>query len=252
MANKKLTSFEEFGGRPISNAGSSFEEFGGRPLTEPPGGIPRAGQTIDPALVPSKLRELLPTKEQAPEFIGSMAGGLASGSRFNPAGSVTSGLGAAGGELVRQGLEKTGVFETPAPQSFSELGKRVGEAFLRGTGSQLLGAGIGKIGEKVLSPFAKNPVFLQEVEKEIGTKLPLTKVSEGNLPKLLEKSAENMPFGGWITEQKANMLRGFKNYAERVGESIAENRPPEVTGNLAKESLQGFRETFRQLKKFTL
>lgn len=237
----------KYGGFEITKSSSEVDpsKYGGfeikSDLTPPPGGIPQAGPTINP-------KSLIPRKEDIPELAATTAMGLLTASRKTPVASVLGGAAAMGGEIIKQGGQVLGKFEGEPPKTFSEAGMRNLKAFGRGLGGEILGRGVQYGVGKALAPLSKKADYLLGIEKELGTELPLSKITDSKAASVLERSAEYTPFGGWITKQKENMLKGFKNYSERVGESIAEKRPPEITGNLAKESLQGFRDNFKQVK----
>lgn len=199
--------------------------------------VQSAGPTIDPAKVPSKLKSLIPTKEQLPEFLGSMAGSF----RKEPGwGTAIAALGAATGEGVRQA-----VFEKK-PLTPKERISKLGWAATRGAFGEGMGRAVGKaftFGASAPEVAAANKLAVRE-----GIEVPVSNLTDSKAVQMTERALEYSPFGGIITRQKQVALGKFKEFANRVGGKIGADTPPEVTGSLAKEQTLAFKDAYDKAK----
>ena len=197
------------------------------------------GQEAGP--VPSRegLKTLLPTKEELPELVLSMAGGLA---KRTPAGIALSAGGAMAGEAIRQ------KFLSDEELTPKERFKKLGFAGVRG----VIGEGAGLAVGKLFHPFSGS--VTPEIEagrksaESVGIKPPLSAITEAKTPQALERFTEVSPFGGKITEQKNNAIKQFGIFADSVGAGIAPDKPSELVGELAEKSVQNFEKIFRATK----
>lgn len=186
-------------------------------------------------------KTLLPTKEELPEFVGSMAG---SALKKTLPGMALSAGGAMLGEGVRQ-------FRSPEKITPLERAKKFGWAGVRGA----VGEGIGRGVEKMFSPFASSftPKIQSELKaaEKVGIRPPLSTMSESPMVQGAERLAEFTPiWGGMITKQKQKAVEDFGRMAQSIGEKITPTgHSPEVTGNFAKEASKQFKETLDATKK---
>lgn len=205
--------------------------------------------------VPSKagLRSLIPEKEQLPEMIGSAVGSIATGGVPGVKGTLTSavgsGAGAVAGEAALQLGQRAGVFKGEPPASSEEALGRMGGAFARGAGSEVIGRGAAKLFTPFRGSFTPEIKKGMEAAERIGVKPALRNVTESRFLQASERGSEFFPVvGERITKAVAKSIDDFGNFAKSVGNNLGANRPPEVLGNLAKEATSAFFDRFQQSK----
>ncbi len=214
----------------------SAEDFLGKPLT--PGSVPPQVSGDVPA--PSEIKRFIPTKEQLPELAGSMAGAFM---HDTPQGIALSAAGAGIGEAGRQ------AFMSDEQLTPKERAMKIGGAMLRGGLGETVGRGV----SKMLTPFSGS--FTPEIQgqvadfKSIGGEAPLANQSESKTVQAMDRMGEMTPFGQFVTAQKQKALSTLDTYSKKIGSMISADRPPEVTGNMAKQQLISFKEAYDATKE---
>ena len=193
---------------------------------------------------PSEFKRFLPTKEQVPELIGSMAGAAA---RKTLPGMALSAGGAAVGEGIRQA-----VFEKE-PLTAIERAKKIGDAGLRGAFGELAGRGIGKAIGAAFDPFAKNVTPEITAQAAAATRAgvvpPLSAMTDSPRVQAIERAAEYSPIGGAaVTAKKKMAVKQLESYAEKISDNISPDNPPELVGEMATAKVKLFEQAFRKAK----
>lgn len=194
----------------------------------------------------STFRKILPTKKELPELGATFLAGLKASrlAALPAAGAV--GTASLATEIGKQVIEP--FREVPQIPSFTEALKRQAAAFGRGALGEIVPRGIGKL----VAPFRKtvSPEIetVRKTAETVGITPPLSTLSEAKTVQALERFGEVSPFGRIITTQKKKALEELENFSKRIGQNIAPDRPPELTGNLAKEAAKSFKEIYDATK----
>jgi hypothetical protein len=116
----------------------------------------------------------------------------------------------------------------------------------------MAGNKLGQAVGKVLKPFSGsvNPTAraATEAATKEGINLPLSNRTDSKMLEAGERVLEYSPFGSFITKKRDVALQGLKKMTDRVGAMIGPSRPPEVTGNLAKEATIAYKEAYDTTK----
>lgn len=195
------------------------------PTSAEMGGTP--GAPVDPKLSLAD-RALNFVADEGPAMAGAAIGG-AMGLPFGPAGIVGGGaLGAAGGELVKQGMRKV-IGGGPSAQSLPELGSNINRAMISGAlqegggavaaafpkvAAPVLKAGAANRMEKVLFPTTRENKYLtQKVSAELAERGPVAATKGGFEKKVLlakEKAGAELE-KAWANLGPAGQFGQFRN-----------------------------------------
>ena len=181
-----------------------------------------------------------------PELISTLATSAKFAGSKTPIGALAVGGAAAGGELIKQAGQKLDLIQGEPPQTLKESGKRV----LGAVGRNILGETVARGASGLIG---RSPSFTPEIEAQAktfqeatGAKPPLGTMTESKGTQVLERMAEFNPFGAKVTEMRKKAVDGLAKFAEKVGDKIKSKLPPEVSGALIKEDVQGFFDKFHQ------
>lgn len=156
---------------------------------------------------PKLVDRLTPTKEELPEFIGTMAGVFPKG---NLASVAVGGVGAAVGEGVRQAITKE---KLPTMKRV----EKIGEAGLRGMGANVLGRVVdmarGLFGKKI--PEATFNAFLQSSQAQAVSNI-------GKGAETMGAKAANLPLGEGMVGTRQVVLNKSKANIEALENKIQE------------------------------
>jgi len=194
--------------------------------------------TIKTTEAPPRITKVPDIREAIPEVGAATLAGLKFGARRFPVVAGAIGIASALGEAGRQAI-----FEEQ-PMTLGERLKLMGMAGLRGVLGVPIGKGIGKL----FSPF-RGGVTPQieagrKIAEEVGITPPLGTLTESRAVQVAERGLEFTPFGQAITRLRLKALEDFGDFTKSIGKKIAVDRPPEVTGNLAKEVLNELPKKF--------
>ena len=226
--------WEDYGPQPAEI--KPWEEYSG--LTES-----SSRQTSGPVVAPRSLLERLkPRKEDIPELAGTVIGSIAGG-------IPGAALGGAAGNAFKQLGQRGGVLPGEPPETSKEAALGIGGGALMGGASEILG----RAASRGLAPFAKSvtPEIRtgMEAAKRAGITPPISAQTEHPLVQAGERYAEfSWPFGAGITAQKKLALKQLDDYAEKIGQGLGPDRPPELVGELAKLKVKNFEQLFKKTK----
>jgi hypothetical protein len=173
------------------------------------------------------------------ELGGMMAGGAAGAglgaiTPLTPVGGAMVGgtLGYAGGDTAASFLERMAGERPPidsVQQALAETGRSLGTGGTLESVSRLVGKGVGAIGSKLLSPFARQyegaNKTLDEIAKAKGVTLDPHEVVQSRPLSLGHKVLENIPFtSGMIQRNEMKKLEGLTKEWERIRQSTGTDR----------------------------
>lgn len=230
---KPLTDAEMFATAPVRKPLTDEEMFGAGqniPLKtdlSQSGSDQKAGPVVSPS---GLLNAITPTKEQLPELIGTTVGGMAGGIP----GAM---LGAAAGDAYKQLGQHAGILKGTAPETSGEAAKGILGGAVRGGVAEVGGKLLGKAFSPFAESFTPEAAAAKTAAESVGIEVPLGNLTESKPVQVAERALEYTPFGQAITNQRKAALEGLKSYTDSIAGKIATGRPPEVTGNLAKQAL---------------
>lgn len=216
----------------ISSEGVTIDDVRNFQLTQSP-------QTQVSGPVPSlsglASRGMEIAKQEGPEFLGSMAGALATK-------TVPGALLSAGGSMIGEGIRQTYSDENLTNE---ERLKKLGWAGVRG--------GVGELGARAISKLATpfSGAFTKEAESQTAKAL-----SEGITPTLGqrtsspflqagERTLEYSPIlGEAIRKQRMKAVDDFGKFAQRVSSELGAESSPTIAGIKAKDAVSKWFENY--------
>lgn len=202
--------------------------------------------------VPTKedLMNFLPGKNDILPMAGMVVGGMARKASPLVVGTLTAG-GEAFNQLGQRYVPALGLGSPPATSA--DAAKRIGEKFVQGAAGETfnkyaLNPAMSAVGKLIIPGADAATQSAVKTAEEEGIKALPSMVSKSKAVAGVERGLEYSPLGATISKARQQAVDAFGNFAQRVGEGIAPNKPPEVNGALVKESAQGFYDNFNEVK----
>lgn len=209
------------------------------------------GPDTDPATDTSGLISAI--KEEGPQTVGGIAGGIAAATVSPAAVPVITGvaLGGGAGEAIKQiGQHLSGSLS--APKTSTEAAKRIGEAALTEAGFELVGGLVAKGFGKIIAPFkgAVKEGFEEATamfKDKIKPVLLPAEATESRVLDVLHNVGEASIIGGnSMARFKTKRTKFFDDFADSIIDQFGKRTDPTDLGNMFVASLEASKKVHKE------